>query len=129
MPRRAARADHTEAARRLFAQFAERHRLKWEEDDKAPVEVLQNEDELHFGVGALQAGLFPFEAVRDGFVAILDDWIAGRARIAPAFWGAKLQRWLGGRWETVYVGRTLFGWGETTRSILRNIEPQDGDPD
>jgi hypothetical protein len=114
---------HVEEARQLFATFAARHGLIHEEDVQAavdllwrfpvqlglrhPIYLMLQGDELHFGAGAIQAGFFPIYEKADSFACMLDDWIAGRMRVAPMRLGAKLQRFEAGVWRTFYNGVSL----------------------
>lgn len=121
------RKDYTAEAEALFFLFAERHGLKYEVVQGAPIEVcwsfpkqsklslpivlgLQNGDELNFGVADFWSYFFPFEAVAETFERILDAWIAGDARIAnTGFRSRLLQIRDGHRWTTVYgAGGCLF---------------------
>jgi len=118
--------DFTAEAIDLFTRFAERHRLRYEVDTSAPVEVmwhfpvqeqldhpislcLQNGDELNLGILDFWSYFFPFGNVAAEFEGIIDAWVDGRARIAkfPKQRGQALQRLTEGEWITVYQANRI----------------------
>lgn len=128
--------DYTEEATALFTRFAERHRLRYEVERDAPVEVLwnfpaqdglalpiilgvQNGDELNLGVSDFWSSFFPFEKVAGQFERALDAWIVGDARIAVTGpWGRVLQVWEDDRWRSIYgANRVLPVWQTPKRTI------------
>ena len=72
--------------------------------------ALQNEDELNLGVEKFWSYFFPYEEVEAEFEHILEEWIAGRARIVR--YGKSRARDLellkDGRWEAVYRANGLL---------------------
>ncbi len=123
--------DHTAQATELFQRFAERNGLVHRVSAEAPVEVcwifppqdnlseeiylaLQNADELNFGVGSFWSYFFPFDEAVADFESLLDDWVAGRARVLEyAFGWRLLQRHEDGDWVTVYQAASISpvrGW-------------------
>jgi hypothetical protein len=130
--------DYTRDAETLFSGFADRHRLAYSVDHKAPVEVLwcfpvqarlslpiwlglQNEDELNFGVGSFYTSLFPFPDVAEHFASILDAWIESRARVIRA--GPRklvLEAYEGGEWAPIYSYHTLLPTFGRDPELLQN---------
>lgn len=125
--------DYTHEAEALFARIAERRGLRFEIDQKAPVEVLwrfpkqeqlsvpivlalQNNDELNFGVADFWSYLFPFPQVADRFEKLVEAWISGDARIITRLWGRSLQLRVESGWQSEYEAGQLW-------PILKRPEP------
>jgi len=132
--------DYAEEATALFTRFAERHRLKYEVVEDAPVEVwwtfppqenlthkvvlaLQNNDELNFGVVDFWSYFFPYETVATDFESFIDAWVVGNARIAVVGGGARLlQVRAGDDWNTVYgAGGCLFPTLRPPKRLITNV--------
>ncbi|WP_425995134.1 hypothetical protein [Caulobacter sp. DWR1-3-2b1] len=128
--------DYTQQATELFGRFADRHGLRYEIGSDAPVEVwwsfprqdklseeltlaLQNNDELNFGVGKFWSYFFPFDSVCSDFEALLDDWIAGQARIQDyAFGTSVLEHRRDGSWLEIYSAHSLWPFrGRLVRTL------------
>lgn len=80
------------------------------------------EDELHFGAGAIQAGFFPFPEKAAAFAVMMDEWMEGRIRVAPMRLGAKLQRLDSGAWRTFYSGISLPKSGRQPEILWNGTE-------
>lgn len=96
--------DYTHEAEALFARIAERRGLRFEIDQKAPVEVLwrfpkqeqlsvpivlalQNNDELNFGVADFWSYLFPFPQVGFDTRDVFQSPSLSRQRLEPSTHG------------------------------------------
>lgn len=117
--------DCTEEATALFMRFVDRHGFTHEVNTDAPVEVmwnipaqrglslpltlgLQNLDELNLGVEDFWSYFFPFDDVAEQFELILDQWVAGDARVGiTGKRGRILQLRDGDEWKTVYRANTM----------------------
>lgn len=93
----ALRPNYRSEAKSLFTRFSQRHELSYsvKEDEidvwwEFPVQdklswpvtlMLQNADELSFGVPGFWSYFFPFPSIAEKFQAYIDDWVCGRARM------------------------------------------------
>ncbi|CAA9255089.1 MAG: hypothetical protein AVDCRST_MAG93-1929 [uncultured Chloroflexia bacterium] len=129
---------YIEQATLLFARFAEKHRLEYEVETDAPIEVLwnfpaqdrlsmpvtlglQNGDELNFGVADFWSMFFPFEDVVPLFERILDAWVAGEARIVLVRLGGRaLQLREDGEWRTVYRAACILPVPKNPKRTILN---------
>lgn len=129
---------HIEQATILFARFAEKHRLRYEVEPDAPIEVLwnfptqdalslpvtlglQNGDELNFGVADFWSNFFPFEDVVALFEIILDAWVSGNARIVLVRLGGRaLQLREKDEWRTVYRANCILPVPKSPRRTILN---------
>ena len=130
--------DRTEEATALFTRFVERHGFAHEVDADAPVEVmwhipaqkglslpltlgLQNWDELNFGVDDFWSYFFPFDGVAQEFDQILEQWVAGDARVGvTGRRGRILQVRDGDEWTTVYKANTMPFFRSKPREFICN---------
>jgi hypothetical protein len=130
--------DYTEEATGLFSRFVERHKLSYQVDHDAPVEVLwrlpvqeglslpltlglQNWDELNLGVEQFWSYFFPFDDVAEEFEQFLDMWIAGDARVGVTGKRSRiLQVRDGTDWKTVYKAGGLQFFTPKPRSFIYN---------
>jgi hypothetical protein len=130
--------DCTEEATALFTRFVERHGFTYDVDADAPVELmwtlpaqkglslplnlgLQNSDELNFGVEKFWSYFFPFDDVAAEFEEILDNWVAGDARVGiTGNRGRILQVRDGDEWKTVYKADTLPFFKPKPKAFIYN---------
>lgn len=133
---------YVQEATALFSRFAEKHRLIYDVEPDAPIEVLwtfpvqdglsipvtlglQNGDELNFGVWDFWSYFFPFDRVAADFETYLDAWVEGNARIAITGRSSRLlQVREGDGWKTVYgAGGCLFPFRKRPRGFVQNEAP------
>jgi hypothetical protein len=93
---------------------------------------LQNLDELHLSAGALWVSWFPCTRPdrASEYVDSVIGLLSGRYRILEFHRGARavkarLQRPLGGKWETIATRYAIFAlpWPRMTQRVLRNEPP------
>jgi hypothetical protein len=144
----APRVDYAREAIALFTRFSQRHGLSYAVKEEAvldqagvdvwwefPVQnklcwpitlMLQNFDELSFGVPGFWSYLFPFSSVADKFESYIDAWVAGEARIVrrPGRWRitsiSDLEIFSGGKWTRVYSGGG-DAWPHQNIMTIRNV--------
>jgi hypothetical protein len=132
----------------LFTRFSQRHGLTYnikEEPvlDKTGVDVwwefpvqkqlewpvtlmLQNLDELNFGVPGFWSYFFPFPSVVGKFETYIDAWVVGKARIVrrPGRWeftsSSDLEVLSGQEWTRVYSGGG-DRWPHQDIMIIKNV--------
>lgn len=130
--------DCTDEAVALFARFLDRHGFTHNVCPDAPVEVmwdvpaqtglslpltlgLQNSDELNFGVADFWSYFFPFDDVAREFEELLDNWVAGDARVGvTGKRGRILQVRKGDEWETVYKADIMPFFRPRPKSFIFN---------
>jgi len=135
--------DYSEEATALFARFAERHRLAYNVEPNAPIEVLwefpkqhgllfpitlglQNGDELNFGVADFWSNFFPFDESVITFERVLDAWVVGDARIVHVALGGRVLQLLDSEQsKTIYRANCLLPVPRTpNRTITNQPVPQ-----
>jgi len=128
------RPHYTAAAEALILEICQRHGLKVERDESAPVELLfripvqeglsvpivaglQNDDELNLSIGEFWSYFFPFEKVKDKFSEALDGFIRGECRVTEYRMPRNkkafkyiLEKRTEDAWETLYAHSTLILW-------------------
>lgn len=144
----APRPNYARDAISLFTRFSQRHELTYhvkEEPvlDEAGVDVwwefpvqsnlqwpvtlmLQNFDELSFGVPGFWSYFFPFPSVVNKFETYIDAWVVGKARIVrrPGRWriisSSDLEFFSEGKWTRVYSG-CGDPWPHQNNIMIQNV--------